>query len=145
MHPMIPSLFKFFNLILDFTGDHIYTITAITIHNVVLSLALFQFSLTYFAFVVSLIFLSAANSPLLLVPFAFFLLKFMTVDCAIPRKNLHSQAETQHRFFAWGVNWQDASWLWSGIWCGALHKQIHLANTWITPNFPFKALSPALQ
>lgn len=129
---MIPSLFKFFSLILVFTGDH-------TLHNhcynhpkcwITTSCFSALPNIFLVAFVVPFIFPTAANSPLVLVPFAFFLLKFDRGLC-YSKENLHGQAETQHRFFAWGVNWQDASWLWSGIWCRVVHKQIYLANTWI--------------
>lgn len=88
---------------------------------------------------------TAANSPLALVLLAFFLLKFMTTDCAIPGKIYRVRQKLSTNFFAWGLNWQDASWLWSGIWCRAVHKQMHLANTWVTPKFPSKALSPVVQ
>lgn len=86
---MIPTPpIQIFSLILVFTRDHILYNHCYNHPKYCITTSWFSALPNMFlvAFVVPFIFPTAANSPLVLVPFAFFLLKFMTTDCAIPGK-----------------------------------------------------------
>lgn len=87
--------------------SHLYNHTH-TQKKKVLKLVRFQLSLTCSCSFCYALFPTTVNSPLVSVPFKFFSSNSWQWTVLL-QENLQGQTETEHRFFAWGLNWQHAS------------------------------------